>query len=109
MTNIDEFIEWLNKGSLTREDVAKLPLLLLSVSAHEIAHQNITNAPAPNLKLVEKEDDNMNKVEAARLLGVNPQWFRGRKLSFKTRLSHRTVTFSRKGLLKWREAQAIKR
>jgi hypothetical protein len=64
-------------------------------------------APAgnPESKTKEEDDDLIGKVEAAKMLAVDPHWFSGRKLPFKRRLGHRTVKFSRRGLIKWREAQ----
>ncbi len=105
--NIDEVTRWLTSVELKPEDISKLPQLLLACTAHEIAHQNL--APAENAKPEEPDEDSVGKAEAARLLGVDPSWFRGRRLPFKRRLGHRTVTFSRKGLIKWREAQVNKR
>jgi hypothetical protein len=112
--NIDEVIEWLTTAqlrSLSPEEVRKLPKLngasTALVTAHEIAHSSF---PSPvETKSAEADEDLIGKAEAARLLGVDPHWFAGRKLPFKTKLGHRTVKFSRKGLLKWREARAIKR
>jgi hypothetical protein len=109
--NVKEMVEWLNKGSLTREDVQELPVLVLAATAHEIGHGDLFATPAGNPESKPKEDDEdlIGRLEAAKLLDVTPDWFKGRKLPFKRRLGHRTVRFSRKGLLRWKEAQVNKR
>jgi hypothetical protein len=112
---LDEVVSQpLRANEIPRDEIPTLLLesskrLMELAAVHSVLAAMMISSPAENLKPAEKDDDLIGKTEAAQLLGVLPNWFRGRKLPFKRRLSHRTVKYSRKGLLKWREAQAIRR
>jgi hypothetical protein len=73
-------------------------------------HQRLFENANENKKTKpEKEDDDvLTKEQAAAILNVAPTWFSGRKLPFKRRIGHRTVRYSKKGLLRWRDSMAIK-
>ena len=101
--NIDEVTRWLTSAELKPEDITKLPQLVLAATAHEIGHSSFPGAPAPNLKLVEKDDELLTPEQAARMLGVTLKWIYAhkRQLPYVAGLSRKTLRFSRKGLQRY--------
>ncbi len=49
-----------------------------------------------------EEDEWLTKKQAAPYLNVHPHWFSGKKLPFAKKIGHRTVRYSKQGLLRWR-------
>jgi hypothetical protein len=50
-----------------------------------------------------KDDELIDRFEAAQLMAVNPEWLRNhyRKFPFARRLSFKNIRFSKKGLIAW--------
>lgn len=99
--DIDKITKWLTSVELKPEDISKLPQLVLACTAHEVGHQSV--APAPNLKLVEKDDELLTPDEAARMLGTTVKWIYAhkRQLPYVDGLSRKTLRFSRKALQRY--------
>lgn len=81
----------------------QLPAVQIALAASLIDSRNLLEpdkqdhiSPQPN------EDEWLTRDQAAKLLNVNPHWLSGRKLPFSKRIGHRTVRYSKLGLLRWR-------
>lgn len=111
---LDEVVmQPLRANEIPKEEIPKLLLQinerLLQIAALQGTLAAVMISPPENPKAEDLHDDLIGKDEAARLLGVDPHWLSGRRLPFKRKLGHRTVRYSKKGILRWKETQAIRR